>query len=80
LQTLGPEVHSHESLECRKNHSTLHVTFLFVVYLTTYRRCNGYNKLQRMDKIKNESRRKRETVSVKKETIMLGITEKNTFS
>jgi hypothetical protein len=31
-----------------------------------------------MDKIKNESRRKRETVSVKKETIMLDITEKKT--
>jgi len=31
-----------------------------------------------MDKIKNKSRRKRETVSVKKETIMLGITEKKT--
>jgi len=31
-----------------------------------------------MDKIKNESRRKRETVSVIKETIILGITAKKT--
>ena len=31
-----------------------------------------------MEKIKNESRRKRETISVKKETIMLGITENKT--
>lgn len=34
---------------------TVNVAFLFVVYLTAYRTVNEYNKLQRTDKIKNET-------------------------
>jgi hypothetical protein len=39
---------------------------------------NQNAELQRMDKIKNESRSIRETVSVKKKTVILAITEKET--